>query len=220
MLPFASRREAGRLLAARMVAWAGHADPLVLALPRGGVPIACEIAQAIGGELDLMLVRKLGAPINPELAMGAIAMGGVRVLNRDVLDDLGISAAELERVTDRETHELERRAHAERGARAAPRIAGRDVVLVDDGVATGATMRAAIAALREQDPARISVAVPVAPPATVSVLEQEADEVICLATPADFGAIARFYRAFPQVGDEEVRSLLSAAWATPSAPCT
>ncbi len=221
VLPFANRIEAGRLLAARMTAWRSGDPALVLALPRGGVPVGFEVTQAIGAELDLMVVRKLGAPLNPELAMGAIASGGVRVLNPDVIEGLHIPAADLERVAARETRELERRERAYRGAREAPRIADRNVILVDDGVATGATMRAAIAALRVRRPRRIVVAVPVAPPDTVAVLRQEADEVICLAMPLDFVAIARFYRSFPQVGDEEVRALLAAAWGAPAAPtCT
>ena len=211
-LPFADRRQAGELLAARLADWRAGPDLLVLALPRGGVPVAFEIARRLGAELDVLIVRKLGAPGSPELAMGAIASGGIRVLNRDVVDAFGIDADALERVAARESQEILRREQAYRGERPLPALTGRPLLLVDDGVATGATIRAAIAALRAREPASITVAVPVAPPDTVAVLRKEADEVICLATPSPFFAIGNFYPDFGQTSDDEVRELLGRAW--------
>jgi putative phosphoribosyl transferase len=184
----------------------------VLALPRGGVPVAAEIAAALGAELDLMIVRKLGAPGQTELAMGAIASGGVRVLNRDVIASLGIKETAIEEVARREQQELERREHAYRGERPRPAIEGHCVILVDDGIATGATMRAGIEALRRLKPAKIVVAVPVAPPDTVARLRNVADEVVCLATPEPFWAIGQWYVEFPQLSDETVRQALAEAW--------
>jgi putative phosphoribosyl transferase len=209
-LPLWDRQSAGEALAERL---AGHYPPeetLVLALPRGGVPVAREIARRLGATLDILLVRKLGAPGQPELAAGAIASGGVRVLNPDVMDGLRISASQLARVAATEMKELERRERLYRGARERPPVAGRTVIVVDDGVATGATMRAAIQALRQQNPARVVVAVPVAAPDTARRLEREADEFVCLATPSPFHAIGQWYRDFAQVGDDEVRRLLAA----------
>jgi putative phosphoribosyl transferase len=210
-LPFANRRQAGKLLANSLENYRGP-RVLVLALPRGGVPVGYEVASALGAELDLLLVRKLGTPGNPELAMGAIAAGGFRVLNSDIVEALALSADAIEAEVEREGLELARRAQVYRGDRPLPRIAGRILLLVDDGIATGATMRAAIAALRGQGAAQIIVAAPVAPSDTVAVLEREADEVICLATPEPFGAIGRFYQDFTQVSDHEVRDLLARAW--------
>jgi putative phosphoribosyl transferase len=176
------------------------------------VPVACEVADALGAEVDLMIVRKLGTPGQEELAMGAIASGGVRVLNRDVIESLQISERAIAEVERRERGEIERREHAYRGQRPRPAVAGQCVILVDDGVATGATMRAAIAALRQQKPAKVVVAVPVAPLDTVEVLRSEADEVECLATPEPFRAIGCWYVEFPQLSDEEVRTRLSRSW--------
>jgi putative phosphoribosyl transferase len=207
-LPLPDRTVAGRALAAALADRYADTSPLVLALPRGGVPVAAEIARRLDAELDIMLVRKLGAPGQRELAAGAIASGGIRVLNRSVVEALNISDTALEEVAARELEELERRERIYRGARPRPSIEGRCVILVDDGVATGATMRAAIAALRRQAPSRVVVAVPVAPRETVRVLEAEADEVVCLATPAPFLAIGQWYRNFNQVSDDEVRRLL------------
>jgi putative phosphoribosyl transferase len=207
-LPLPDRGAAGRALAAALAERYANTSPLVLALPRGGVPVAVEIARRLDAELDIMLVRKLGAPGQRELAAGAIASGGIRVLNCSVIEGLDISDAALEEVTARELEELERRERVYRGDRRRPSIEGRCVILVDDGVATGATMRAAIAALRRQAPSRVVVAVPVAPRETVSVLETEADEVVCLATPEPFWAIGQWYRTFDQVSDDEVRRLL------------
>jgi putative phosphoribosyl transferase len=199
-------------LAKALDAYRERNDVLVLALPRGGVPVAAEIAAAFGAELDLMIVRKLGAPGQPELAMGAIASGGVRVLNRDVITSLGITDHAIEEVARREQQELERREHAYRGARPRPAVAGRCVILVDDGVATGATMRAGIEALRRQKPAKLVVAVPVAPPDTVAQLRGVADDVVCLATPKVFWAIGQWYVEFSQLTDEDVRERLEQAW--------
>lgn len=209
-LPLWDRQSAGEALAERLAGRYPAEETLVLALPRGGVPVAREIAQRLGASLDILLVRKLGAPGQPELAAGAIASGGVRVLNRDVMDALWISESQLEQVIATEEAELERRERLYRGDRKRPTVAGRTVILVDDGVATGATMRAAIQALRQQNPARVVVAVPVAAPDTARRLEREADEFVCLATPSPFHAIGQWYRDFAQVDDGEVRRLLTA----------
>jgi putative phosphoribosyl transferase len=211
-IPFRDRLQAGQALGAALRAYRGRHDVLVLALPRGGVPVACEVADLLGAQVDLMIVRKLGTPGQEELAMGAIASGGVRVLNRDVIDMLRIPERAIADVERRERGEIERREQAYRGTRPRPAVAGQCVILVDDGVATGATMRAAIAALRQQKPARIVVAVPVAPPDTVDVLRGEADEVVCLAMPEPFMAIGCWYVAFPQLSDDEVRARLSRSW--------
>lgn len=212
-LPLRNRTEAGRALGTALRAYRGRSDVLVLALPRGGVPVACEVADALGAEVDLLIVRKLGTPGQEELAMGAIASGGVRVLNRDVIEPLRITERAIAEVERRERAEIERREHAYRGRRPRPAVAGRCVILVDDGVATGATMRAGIAALRQAGPSKIVVAVPVAPPDTVDLLRSEADAVVCLATPEPFMAIGYWYVEFPQLADEEVRMLLTQAWA-------
>ena len=217
MLPLRDRVQAGRALGAALRTYRGRHDVLVLALPRGGVPVACEVADALGAEVDLMIVRKLGTPGQEELAMGAIASGGVRVLNRDVIEPLQIPEHAIAEVERRERREIERREHAYRGQRPRPAVAGQCVILVDDGVATGATMRAAIAALRQQKPAKVVVAVPVAPPDTVDVLRGEADEVVCLATPEPFRAIGCWYVEFPQLSDDEVRTRLSQSWGAPAA---
>jgi putative phosphoribosyl transferase len=214
-LPFTDRASAGKELARALDAWRGAVGVLVLGLPRGGVPVAFEVAAALGAELDVLLVRKLGTPGNPELAMGAIAVGGVRVLNANIVDSLALSAEAIEVETLRETQEIARRALAYRGDRELPAIVGRRLILIDDGIATGATMRAAIAALRTQHPREIVVAVPVAPADTVTVLRREADHVVCLAVPEPFGAIGRFYQNFEQVTDSEVRALLARAWRNP-----
>jgi putative phosphoribosyl transferase len=211
-LRFENRARAGQLLGRELLHYAGRNDVVVLALPRGGVPVAFEVATAIGAPLDLMLVRKLGTPGHEELAMGAIAPGGVRVLNADVVRSMGIPDRMIEAVTERERRELERRQREYRGDRPPPAVAGRRIILVDDGLATGATMRSAVKALREQQPARIVVAVPVAPIETVHTLRQEADEVVCLETPEPFWAIGNWYREFPQLTDREVKDLLDRVW--------
>ncbi|HEX7088551.1 MAG TPA: phosphoribosyltransferase [Longimicrobiales bacterium] len=208
---FRDRTAAGRQLAERLAQRPGLEDAVVLALPRGGVPVGYEIAKALGAELDVMVVRKLGVPGHEELAMGAIASGGVRIMNEDVLEMLYIPEAVIERTAAREQAELERRERAYRGGREAPRLSGRPVILVDDGVATGSTMRAAIRAVRQQRPERVLVAVPVAPPEVCELLAGEADEVVCLLTPEPFIAISVWYDSFPQLGDDEVRALLAEA---------
>lgn len=207
-LPLADRTAAGRSLAAVLSDYYRNENVVVLALPRGGVPVAREVAAALDATLDLLLIRKLGVPMQPELAMGAIASGGVRVLNPDVVQSWRITGEDIAAVAAIEQRELERREAAYRGERPRPAVRGRTVILVDDGVATGATMRAAIAALRQLGPAKIVVAVPVAPADTVQALEEVADEVVCLATPEPFFAIGSCYRDFTQVSDEEVRRLL------------
>src|ERR671924_773555 len=206
---FRDRREAGRLLAAKLAGYANRQDVLVLALPRGGVPVAYEVARALNAPLDVFLVRKLGVPGHEELAMGAVATGGVRVLNQDVVEPLHIPAQLIDDVTSRELEELIRRERLYRGGRPPPDVAGRTVILVDDGLATGATMRAAIQALRRQQPARVIVAVPTASPDTCEALKAEADEVICAMTPEPFFAVGHWYDDFTQTTDDEVRRLLA-----------
>jgi len=215
-LPIPDRQTAGKALAEALQHYAGRDDLLVLALPRGGVPVAAEIARALHAPLDLMLVRKLGVPGYPELAMGAIASGGVRVMNEDVVAGSGVDEAAIEQVVAAESRELERRARAYRGDRPPPQLEGRCVILVDDGLATGATMRAAIDAVRARQPNCIVVAVPVAPPGTIEALRPLVDEVVCLFTPPNFMAIGQWYRDFSQVSDQEVRELL-AEFAPPTA---
>ncbi|MEX0704918.1 MAG: phosphoribosyltransferase [Planctomycetales bacterium] len=210
--PYADRIDAGRRLAEHLKQYADRKDVLVLALPRGGVPVAREIAAALGAELDLMIVRKLGLPGQEELAMGAIASGGLRVLNDRVVGLAGISADTIAAVAQRELAELRRREQAYRRDRPRPAVEGRCVILVDDGLATGSTMRAAIGAVRRGNPAEVVVAVPVAPPDTVAALRAEADEVVCPETPADFFGIGQFYVDFTQTTDDEVRRLLQDAW--------
>jgi predicted phosphoribosyltransferase len=206
---FRDRSEAGRRLAERLDAYAGRPDVLVLALPRGGVPVGYEVARALEVPLDVFVVRKLGVPGHEELAMGAIATGGVCVLNEDVVQALRIPDRLIEAVAAREFRELERRERAYRGARPAPDVRGRTVVLVDDGLATGSTMRAAVAALRRLGPARIVVAVPTAAPSTCDAFRREADECVCDITPDPFHAVGVWYEDFAQTTDEEVRDLLA-----------
>lgn len=209
VVAFSDRRQAGRLLGERLRGTRG--DVVVMALPRGGVPVGFEVATALGCPLDVLIVRKLGVPHHPELGMGAIAEGGVRLLNRHLIAELGISEAAIDAVAARESVELERRLAAYRGGRAAEPVQGRTVVLVDDGIATGFTARASIEALRHMGANRIVVAVPVAPPDTVEELRAVADEVVCLETPAWFMAIGQWYANFRQVGDDEVEALLREA---------
>lgn len=210
-LPYRDRLEAGRLLALQLEGYKDRDDVLVLALPRGGVPVGYEVARALNAPLDVMIVRKLGTPMQPELAMGAIATGGARVLNHDVIEMLGISAADIEASAEREREELLRRQEEYRGSREDPEMRNRCIILVDDGLATGSTMLAAVRALRQQDPAMIVVAVPVAPPQTCRTFEEEVDEVVCAATPESFGGVGRWYRDFSQTTDEEVRTYLQLA---------
>jgi putative phosphoribosyl transferase len=205
---FPNRAEAGRLLAEKLENYVGRSDVVVLGLPRGGVPVAYEVAQRLGAPLDVFVVRKLGVPGFEELAAGAIASGGVRVLNEDVIRALPNADQLIESVTERETVELERREQTYRDGRPAPELRNRVVILVDDGLATGATMRAAVAALRQRGVAKIVVAAPVGAPETCRELEQEADETICAITPEFFQAVGQYYEDFSQTSDEEVRELL------------
>ena len=209
---FHDRVDAGRVLAADLVrGYGGRADVLVLALPRGGVPVGYEVARALGAPLDVFIVRKLGLPMYEELAMGAIASGGVRVMNPHVLETNPVSECQIEMVAAREQAELERRERAYRDGRPAPEMRGRTVILVDDGLATGASMRAAALALRALEPARIVVAVPVAAEETCDEFRGEVDDVVCTLTPEPFLGVGRWYEDFSQTTDEEVRTLLARA---------
>ena len=208
---FRDRADAGQQLARRLEAYANRPDVLVLALPRGGVPVGFEVAQALNVPLDVFLVRKLGVPDQPELAMGAVATGGVRVLNEDVVHALRIPPQVIDAVAAEELRELERREHVYREGRPAPDVRGRTVILVDDGLATGSTMRAAVAALRRQDPARIVVAVPTAAPSVCQEFRALVDDVVCLITPEPFYAVGLWYENFSETSDDEVRDLLRRA---------
>ena len=211
--PFADRRAAGRALAEAVgarIEIGDDEDVIVLALPRGGVPVAYEVAGGLRADLDVFVVRKVGVPGHEELAMGAVAPAGTVVLNDNVVSAVGVDPARLQRAVDDATRELERRQRAYRAGRAAPRLAGRTVVLVDDGLATGATMRAAVEAVRHAEPRRVIVAVPVASPSTVAALQHVADDVIVVTTPAGLGAVGQAYVDFTQTTDDEVRDLLSA----------
>ncbi len=209
--PFANRRAAGVELARHLQLYAGRKDVVVLALPRGGVPVAYEVARALGAPLDVFLVRKLGLPGHRELAMGAIASGGVRVLNADVVAWYRIPDAIIDEAAREEQAELERRERVYREGRPAVPLNGKIVLLIDDGLATGSTMKAAVQAVRARGPARILVAVPVGAPDTCRDLEQIADEVVCARAPERFAAVGQWYRDFSQTTDEEVRELLHEA---------
>ncbi len=208
-LPFINRSEAGRLLGDALQSYANRSEVIILALPRGGVPIGFEVAKALNAPLDLMLVRKLGVPGRSELAMGAIATGGAKVLNQEVIAMYNISAETIDQVAASEQSELQRRSQAYRDDLPAPDLNNRCVILVDDGIATGATMRAAVAALRQVGPSEIVVAVPIGAPETLKLLHNEADKVICLAVPDMLFSIGQWYSDFTQVTDEEVRELLA-----------
>jgi predicted phosphoribosyltransferase len=206
--PFANRHEAGAELAGKLRHYAGRRDVVVLALPRGGAPVAFAVAESLDAPLDVFLVRKLGVPGHPELAMGAIASGGVRVLNDEVVGWYGIPPAAIEAVARLEEAELERRERAYRAGRSIPDLCGRVVILVDDGLATGSTMKAAVEAVRQHAPARVVVAVPVGAPSTCDELAAFADEVICARVPHPFSAVGQWYLDFSQTTDDEVRELL------------
>jgi putative phosphoribosyl transferase len=208
---FRDRTDAGRQLADELLHYGGRDGVIILALPRGGVPVAAEVANRLALPLDVFVVRKLGVPGHEELAMGAIASGDVRVLNHDVINAISVPDEIIETVTAVEYEELRRRERSYRGERPAPDVHGRTVILVDDGLATGASMRAAVAALRQKGAARIVVAVPVGAPSTCHELEQGADEVICLTTPYAFVGVGQYYEDFSQTSDEEVRDLLERA---------
>jgi predicted phosphoribosyltransferase len=206
---FRDRSEAGRLLGERLRATERRGEPIVLGLPRGGVPVAAEVSHALEAPLDVLVVRKLGAPGQEELAIGAIARGGVRVLNGGLIRELGLTREELAAIEVRERAELERRERRYRGARPIPDLAGMAAIVVDDGLATGSTMLAAIAAIRAELPAAVLVAVPVADPEICAMLADVADEVVCLLTPHPLGAVGLYYEDFSQTADEEVRALLA-----------
>ena len=207
---FEDRRDAGRALARSLSGYAGRPEVVVLGLPRGGVPVAFEVARALGAPLDVFVVRKLGVPGHEELAMGAIASGGVIVLNDDVVAGVRVSKADMERVVARERETVDRQERALRGSRAALDVAGRVAIVVDDGLATGATMRAAIAALGRLGTKGLVVAVPTAPAVTCEELRGEVSEVVCELTPEPFTAVGMWYRDFSPVSDDEVRELLEA----------
>jgi putative phosphoribosyl transferase len=211
ILPFHDRAEAGTYLARQLLGHANSRDVVVLGLPRGGVPVAYEIARALNAPLDTFEVRKLGVPGHEEFAMGAIGSGGAWYLDQTTIQMLGISEEKIAAVVDRELRELERRAKLYRDSRPRPKLTGKTVILVDDGIATGSSMYAAIAALRRQTPARIVVAVPVASLQAYEALLREVDEFVCSATPEPFNAVGAYYENFGQVGDDEVRALLDRA---------
>jgi len=209
--PYRNRTEAGRALAEKLTEYAGRTDVVVLALPRGGVPVAYEVARSLDAPLDVFLVRKLGVPGHEELALGAIATGGVRLLNHGVVRSFEVTPRVIDEVTASEQAELERRARVYRGDRPPPEVRGKTVILIDDGLATGASMRAAIAALRQGEPARIVVAVPIASPSICDEFRDEVDEVVCARTPDPFYAVGMWYDDFSQTSDDEVRDLLQRA---------
>ena len=211
MTVFTNRADAGRQLAGWLSAYAGRADVVVLALPRGGVPVAAEVAARLGAPLDVFLVRKLGVPGHPELAMGAIAEGGVMVVSQAILAELGIPRSALDQVAARERLELERRDVQYRGGRERPSVRDKVVILIDDGLATGATMEAAVMALREHHPARIVVASPVGARESCERLGRVADEVVCALIPASFMAVGQWYQDFGQTSDDEVKALVDQA---------
>lgn len=215
-LPYRDRAHAGQVLASQLMHYAGHDDVLVLALPRGGVPVAVEVARALHAPLDVFVVRKLGMPGYPEYAIGAIASGGVRVMNTG---GLPVSLAHLTGVIEREEAELLRRELTYRGTLPPVAVEGRTVIVVDDGLATGSTMRAAARALRARHPSRLVLAAPVGAPETRDALREEADEVVCAATPSPFDAVGLWYRDFEQVSDDEVQALLAQSrqeWSAPA----
>jgi putative phosphoribosyl transferase len=205
---FRDRKDAGQQLAARLEHYAGAQDAIVLALPRGGVPVAYEVARALHLPMDVFVVRKLGVPWQPELAMGAIASGGVRVLNHEVVRHLALEPALIERIAAEELAELERREREYRGRLATPELRDRTVILIDDGLATGSTMRAAAAAVRAKGAHRVIVAVPVAARSTCDQLRNEVDEIVCPVSPEDFHAVGQWYEDFSQTTDDQVRELL------------
>lgn len=218
LLPFEDRVQAGKLLAARLGLYRNRPNVIVLGLPRGGVPVGYQIAQDLEAPLDVLLVRKLGVPGQKELAFGAIAMGGIRVLDADTIEQLRLAPQEIERTAADEQKVLEYRNELYRHGRPTTCVCGRAVIIADDGIATGSTMRAAVQAIRQQKPSRIVVAAPVASVEAASMLREEADEVVCLAQPEPFSAVGYWYRDFTQVSDEEVRWLLEQATRAPAAP--
>ncbi len=214
---FRDRIEAGRMLAKQLKRYAGRKDVIVLALPRGGVPVAFEVAKALNAPMDVFVVRKLGLPGDEELAMGAVASGGVRVLNEQVVKWHHVPQTAIDSVAKREQRELERRERVYRGERPMPELSNRTIILVDDGLATGTTMKAAVTALRSYKPARIVIAVPTAPQETCKEFEEQVEVIVCATTPQPFWAIAAWYEDFRQMTDEEVRSILDEAAAKSAA---
>jgi predicted phosphoribosyltransferase len=214
---YRDRRDGGRQLAAALAQYANRRDVIVLALPRGGVPVGFEVATQLGAPLEVFVVRKLGVPGHEELAMGALASGGVRVLDEDLIRVAGVSAEEVQRITEAEQAELDRREREYRGDRPFPDVRGKTAILVDDGLATGASMRAAVAALRLDGPARIVVAVPVAAPETCDAFQSIADDVVCPVTPESFQAVGLWYDDFSQTPDDEVHELLARSHLVPRA---
>jgi len=220
---FRNRAQAGRLLAKRLRSYTHHveaqqAGAIVLALPRGGVPVAHAVATALGLELDVLLVRKLGLPYQPEFAIGAVGSGGVQVLQPGVPGLMGVTQEQVDAITARELAEIERRARLYRGGRPEPALARRQVIIVDDGIATGSTMEAAVQVARQRQAARVIVAVPVAPPDTLGRLKPQVDELVCLASPLRFRAVSQWYDAFEQTSDAEVQDLLATAWSSQASP--
>jgi len=208
---FRDRREAGQLLAEKLDFLKGKKDVIVLGIPRGGVVVAYEVAQALGVPLDVYITRKIGAPHNPELAIGAVASDGGIVLDHDLIRQLGVPENYVEKETERQRQEIERRAREYRGDRPPLELAGKTVIVIDDGVATGATTMATLRALKKQKPQELILAIPVGPPETVKELSKEADQVVCLSTPRLFWAVGAFYTVFDQTPDEEVKRLLGAS---------
>jgi predicted phosphoribosyltransferase len=217
-LPYRNRQEAGAYLAEHLAAYRDRDDVIVLALPRGGVPVAYEVARALHAPLDVFIVRKIGLPGAEEFAVGAIASGGVRLLDEDLIERYGVSRAAVDAVIAAEERELERRERQYRGDREMPDLTGKTVILVDDGLATGSTMRAAVAALKREGAARIVVGVPVAAPETCQLLEREVDEIVCAVTPQPFYAVGLWYADFSQTSDREVHELLDRAPERSAAP--
>jgi len=215
---FANRTEAGRRLAARLKKYVNRNDVIVLGIPRGGVPVAFEVAAALNLPLDILVLRKLGVPGHEELAFGAIASGGIQVLDADIVEGLGISDLMIKLVTRAEAEELNRRERLYRGGRPPLDVYGRTVIVVDDGIATGSSLRAALRALREMKPAAVTIATPVAPQATCNHLRSEVEELVCLEMPEPFYGVGQFYGDFSAVSDDEVNELLERAWQRGSEP--
>lgn len=211
---FYDRHDAGRQLAQKLVHYV-HEKPFVIGLPRGGVVVAYEVSRALKAPLDVIIARKLGAPTQPELGIGAIAPNGVRILNQRIIDMLGISSGQIEEVTGREAREMERRLKLYRGDRPAPDIRNRTVILVDDGLATGVSAKAAIRALKQNLPKKIILAIPVSSPDTIEAIRPEVDDLVCIATPLDFMSVGNWYQRFEQTSDEEVIHLLQSAQKNP-----
>jgi predicted phosphoribosyltransferase len=208
---FKDRHEAGQQLAQKLMHYADQPDVIVLGLPRGGVPVAYEVATALRAPLDVWLVRKLGTPGQRELAMGAIAFGDIQIINSEVVDALGISEGQIARVAEQEQQEIERRSRLFRSSDKPPEVEGRQVIVVDDGLATGASMSAAVNSIKQKNPARLVVAVPTASPATCNAIRREVDEMSCLMTPEPFISVGSWYVQFSQTSDDEVRNLLARA---------